>query len=1723
MTKEEILAAAGFPNTPAGIAAFYRKYPKQNDWKKEMAYGGTPYNPGNPFGAGIMLAYGGMYKPGGSYGTDVYAEKKMSPAQWKEFNTQRGYNEITSLASGTNPNRYGEFYNPKEYQQDESGTFSKIGAPEGYDYNKDASYKPIVSYGYKDPAPVNVKPSKSYIEPTIDRRQIDRNSNYTTYQYPDPTAGYSKAQTKYFDNITGQPIADISKAFDQQGKYVGSPQPVANITPSNAVPTVNKLGGTPYYGGPIYPAAYGGDVAEYCWGGLPGGANEMKRMDYGGYNSPTNYGSFSVPMDMGGNYKMGGLTKYQERGEVVNDFVPMPESDSLAVTKYINSPAYKSQFNDANYNLDLDIGKKYDVLSKINKKTGKSTEVTGWKTDLAKRAAYHEKLVNQQMNEGVPVTGRPYFTKTYQKVKAYKPTKQKFGGAYDPTNADSYPMMNAGGYGWVKDAIASVDRMRKEGGDLTEQGGNEDFITERNEYVKNYIKNMVDRSVRRETSKKVQDAFIQMDSQLPPIPGATMAYGGSYQVGGGPGIRYNQQPYDQINYENQARGMAAQNALNKQDSNLKESWNKLAGSFGANSYDANNFYDEGGPSKDETWEQYQERLREEKATKEGGKGRVWDGSKWITVKGDEKTTAPQTGAWANLAKAFSPEGMYSKWIPDNDIRTGYRLGKSDFAEMSKLDPNNTQIGSVRFDYKGLGKFMPRIVGPSSVTLGTLDMSKGAFQDLKKPFEFDMDSGKKGRGKKSPMTSTEPPVTNIAKGAYDNPSEGMEYGELFPKGVYAPGMSPADMMSANLYRQPSKPVQSGPIQKPENTAWDDMMNANQNRIPMQNYKAYGGLFRAKPGVSTPVSYDDWENSLKFTPPAIDDSNDTEEMPPSNVQANTNQAIDPNDAEAIQKQRQLNEDMFGKPKDEKPDIMGAPGKEYTAKKKITGVGKALAKRSALIANMASTALENRQSSAQDRQRNMSFAMNTFKAKPLSAKNKGDYDINSGILRSDDYVDGMQAQYGGFNTMADGGIPMALSGLEVKMQPGLYGTNGNRQFNRSASLEAGKISQKPISTREFITAVPRELANLEAEGGETAVVNVDGMPAHFKISGPRHSKGGVPLNLPDNSFIFSDTAKMKIKDPVILAQFGMVPKKGGYTPAEIAKKYAINKFRKVLADPDSETMEKKTAEMMIANYNLKLAKLAMIQESMKGFPQGIPVIAMPYIETMQIDPAEYIGAEAEEQMEGAAQPDAETGEARYGANIISQWDTKRYGGLPKAQTAFQVPPTVDSVPRFNPNWVAEQLAAEQLAAEQQGTITTGTPSPGGLMAAPTMSLKSPKVSEEGMLATEEAPEGKVSNFIFEALATPQKLMMAAGTGAFGDTYYEMVNPTTGGIEYIHPDNVASKAAQQYTMTGKTKGTFYETPGETLGRAYPGKFSKATRDAATMFLDPGLAFGIGKSVTRIGRLPLSTTLATEGYKNAKKFIKATKAKPGSLASKADFPTYLPPAKVESILKQTIGSKKIAKMSEKQIAREKALIQDGYETALDKASVLLEKQPKYLKEKANAITRITSHTNKAVSKQAMMNVRPGEKLTQAAEFVKEKIIDPSVKWAKKYIPDIDEAVYNVQKYSHAATPLRTSGIKALAQDTGDENEGPKIQKSSKFGADGLPLYTHRDRPDEYFYLTKTKAGQDSLAPYNSQMGLYSGNIKAKTQNKADTVSVLQPPRIKADTTSKVTPVQGDW
>lgn len=209
--------------------------------------------------------------------------------------------------------------------------------------------------------------------------------------------------------------------------------------------------------------------------------------------------------------------------------------------------------------------------------------------------------------------------------------------------------------------------------------------------------------------------------------------------------------------------------------------------------------------------------------------------------------------------------------------------------------------------------------------------------------------------------------------------------------------------------------------------------------------------------------------------------------------------------------------------------------------------------------------------------------------------------------------------------------------------------------------------IQVNKTLKPVDKEDANIEAEKGETIVadMNHDGVTEHYVVGGERHSKGGTPLNVPDNAFVFSDTAKSRIKDENILKMFGMGGRKGGYTPAEIAKKYDINKYQQMLADPDTDDIQRKTAESMIANYNLKLAKLALVQESKKGFPTGIPTVAMPYMEQSQTNPQDFFSTESQQD-----QPFGNDS-YQYGGNVhtMNKLFGMKWGGVPKYQDAGQV----------------------------------------------------------------------------------------------------------------------------------------------------------------------------------------------------------------------------------------------------------------------------------------------------------------------------------------------------------------------------------------------------------------------------------------------------------------------
>ena len=130
--------------------------------------------------------------------------------------------------------------------------------------------------------------------------------------------------------------------------------------------------------------------------------------------------------------------------------------------------------------------------------------------------------------------------------------------------------------------------------------------------------------------------------------------------------------------------------------------------------------------------------------------------------------------------------------------------------------------------------------------------------------------------------------------------------------------------------------------------------------------------------------------------------------------------------------------------------------------------------------------------------------------------------------------------------------------------------------------KGNDPEVKIKKILSPTDKANATLEAERNETVVtdLNMDGMPEFYTVGGKPHSRGGTPLNLPGESFFFSQNKNMKITDPEVLKLFGKTGKaaKKGYTPAELSKQYNLNNYHEILADPTSNKMERKTAEMMI-----------------------------------------------------------------------------------------------------------------------------------------------------------------------------------------------------------------------------------------------------------------------------------------------------------------------------------------------------------------------------------------------------------------------------------------------------------------------------------------------------------------------------------------------------------------
>lgn len=212
-----------------------------------------------------------------------------------------------------------------------------------------------------------------------------------------------------------------------------------------------------------------------------------------------------------------------------------------------------------------------------------------------------------------------------------------------------------------------------------------------------------------------------------------------------------------------------------------------------------------------------------------------------------------------------------------------------------------------------------------------------------------------------------------------------------------------------------------------------------------------------------------------------------------------------------------------------------------------------------------------------------------------------------------------------------------VRIKTAPGTRGEQDQFALVDNLTPYYGNLGAESDKANETFRALKGEdlkKAKIEVEGGESVIgdSNRDGHIDLFHFKGKRHSEGGMPVDIPEGSFIYSDTKRLTIKDKDLLQKFfGLPYKKGGYTPAEISKKYSINKYVQILKDEDSDAIAKRTANEMIKKHTEKLGILAFVQEAMKGFPDGIPEIAMVAMQA--------IGADVEGLMQASMPPEMMT----------------------------------------------------------------------------------------------------------------------------------------------------------------------------------------------------------------------------------------------------------------------------------------------------------------------------------------------------------------------------------------------------------------------------------------------------------------------------------------------------
>ena len=150
-------------------------------------------------------------------------------------------------------------------------------------------------------------------------------------------------------------------------------------------------------------------------------------------------------------------------------------------------------------------------------------------------------------------------------------------------------------------------------------------------------------------------------------------------------------------------------------------------------------------------------------------------------------------------------------------------------------------------------------------------------------------------------------------------------------------------------------------------------------------------------------------------------------------------------------------------------------------------------------------------------------------------------------------------------------------------MYGrtTSGGTEYQPVIKAEMGAQINKRTNT-------PYAPNNVEVEGGE--FIQLPTLDTELAV-GPSHANGGVSTILPNNTRVYSDKLK---------------PEGSKKTFAQLAKKYDVDPYKKVLENTFAKQVDRDTATLMMQRNQKQLDELFAVQQSMNGNSNGQPKAA-------------------------------------------------------------------------------------------------------------------------------------------------------------------------------------------------------------------------------------------------------------------------------------------------------------------------------------------------------------------------------------------------------------------------------------------------------------------------------------------------------------------------------------